>query len=133
MNLRFADAPIIRFFRHILLKECDVPELPLLNPNSEILNKEMLTMLYLSNKEINHANRPLCMVYSSSKHGKKMDLLTDCLKYYDGELIWIFKHVSSYEDKKRGLPKIAIFGAYTGIVPQQNGHDTSDKECYLFS
>ena len=54
-------------------------------------------------------------------------------KDYDGELVWLFRHNSSEEDTKKGLPKIAVFGAYTTVVPKTNGHDSSDKDCYLFS
>jgi len=49
INLRWADGPITRFFRNIFLREVDVPELPIMSPNSDILNKEMLSLLYLSN------------------------------------------------------------------------------------
>ena len=134
MNLRFADEPVVRYFRHILMMESDVPEVPTLYPHSEILNQEMVCLMYLSNGFINHINKPLILLHSSSKHGNKLSNLTDSLQDYNGELIWIFKHISSDEDKKRGLPSIAIFGAFTGTVPQmKSGADTSDKECYLFS
>jgi hypothetical protein len=48
-------------------------------------------------------------------------------------VLWLFKHVSTPEDKKMGYPPIAIFGAYTTNVPTTDGYITEDPNTILFS
>jgi len=132
-NLRHADMPIQRFFRHILLKEIDTPEIPLFTPNSDIMNKELEALLYLSNSKLNHVNTNMNLVYSNTKHGGKIEDMVSAMNNYEGDVMWLFKHIASEDDKRAGKPPIAIFGAYTTVVPQTTGADTSDKDCYLFS
>jgi hypothetical protein len=41
-NLNFADGPLQKYFRYILLNESSsLPELPILSSNSDILNREL--------------------------------------------------------------------------------------------
>ena len=63
-----------------------------MNPPSDIVNKECQALIYLTNSRLIKAHRPLTCLYSTTKHGKKLSTLTDVLKNYEGELVWLFKH-----------------------------------------
>ena len=45
-TLKFSDEPITRFFKSILLNDEKKPQLINMEPPSEIINREMLTLLY---------------------------------------------------------------------------------------
>ena len=132
-NLRHADEPIRRYFRHLLLKEMDTPEIPLFTPSSDIMNKELECLLYLSNEKLNKVNTNMNLVYSNTKHGSKIEDMAEAMSCYEGDVLWLFKHIASEDDKRAGKPPIAVFGVWTTVVPQSTGSDTTDKDCYLFS
>jgi hypothetical protein len=117
----------------LLLKEMDTPEIPLFTPSSDIMNKEVECLLYLSNEKLNKVNTNLNLIYSNTKHGSKIEDMTEAMSCYEGDVLWLFKHIASEDDKRAGKPPIAVFGVWTTVVPEANGTDTTDKDCYLFS
>jgi len=131
-NLYWADEPLRTFFRHIFLRDPQEPRLPLMSPNSDLINQEMLGMLYLSNQTLNQMHSNLTLIYSTSKHGNSLETLGQNIENYEGNILWLFQHVSTDSDLRMGKPTKVIFGAWTTVVPQTNGSETTDTQCYLF-
>jgi len=59
--------------------------------------------------------------------------MNDCIKDYNGDLLWLFKHIPNESERINNTNGSAVFGVYTGIRPQDDGHDTTDKDCTLFA
>jgi len=106
--------------------------LPALEEESQILNKELLGVFYLSNSFFHNLPK-LQLVYSSAKSGTSFNRLALSLRGYEAPTLILVKHVE-VADEARGKERTShVFGGFARTGWNDELKYNGDSESYIFS
>jgi hypothetical protein len=106
--------------------------LPELEEESQILNKELLGVFYLSNSFFHNLPK-LQLVYSTAKSGTSFNRLALSLRGYEAPTLILVKHVEVADEARGKERKSFVFGGFARVGWSDELKYNGDSESYIFS
>eukprot|EP01017_Pseudomicrothorax_dubius_P036310 TRINITY_DN518_c0_g1_i6.p1 TRINITY_DN518_c0_g1~~TRINITY_DN518_c0_g1_i6.p1 ORF type:complete len:440 (-),score=122.63 TRINITY_DN518_c0_g1_i6:164-1483(-) len=127
-NFPMLNSTIRQYFRSKFLSEPQL-RLPEVERPSHLLNKDFLTLLYLSNATIQKTPK-LYLLYSTLSNGAALERVVYALRGYNAPTLILIRHT---EKRRNGQQESFIFGGFNKKEWVDNASYSGDADNYIFS